>query len=373
MKDVLERIFTVNLGVRPHERALVFTDLPAAGETARPGGEGADAQLRGIARLTAEAGRALCRVDYVEFPSTGGHGKEPPEPLWEAAFGSEVVSELREAGLLGRLLAKEADAADLARVEEVVRGSAAGGPDAVVALSRYSTSHTRFRDLLTRCLGARYASMPLFEKSMIYGPMAADWREVEARTLRLCRLADGGAEVHIKAPNGTDIRFSIEGRSFIADTGILTEPGSFGNLPAGEAFLAPVEETAEGVLVLEWGPTGRFVEPVVLRFEGGFVAEVSGGDPFAAELGGKIAAEPLVGNLAELGIGTNDRAARPDNILETEKILGTVHMAIGDNSSFGGRVSVPYHQDFVLYRPTVVVTKRGGETVRLLIDGKPAF
>ena len=41
-------------------------------------------------------------------------------------------------------------------------------------------------------------------------------------------------------------------------------------------------------------------------------------------------------NLAELGIGTNDKASRPDNVLEAEKILGTIHLALGDNTGFGG-------------------------------------
>lgn len=61
-------------------------------------------------------------------------------------------------------------------------------------------------------------------------------------------------------------------------------------------------------------------------------------------------------NIAELGIGTNDKAKRPDNILESEKILGTVHVALGDNSSFGGEVRVPFHQDFVFFMPTLRLT-----------------
>ena len=78
-------------------------------------------------------------------------------------------------------------------------------------------------------------------------------------------------------------------------------------------------------------------------------------------------------NIAELGIGTNDRATRPDNILEAEKILGTVHIALGDNSGFGGTVSTPFHEDYVFYRPTLTAVMTDGSERTLLLDGKPVF
>ena len=66
-------------------------------------------------------------------------------------------------------------------------------------------------------------------------------------------------------------------------------------------------------------------------------------------------------NIAELGIGTNDRATRPDNILESEKILGTIHIALGDNSSFGGRIRTSFHQDFVVFQPTLTLMYPGNK------------
>ena len=59
-----------------------------------------------------------------------------------------------------------------------------------------------------------------------------------------------------------------------------------------------------------------------------------------------------------------------DNILEAEKILGTVHVALGDNSSFGGSVSVPFHQDFVLFEPTLILESPGEKEEVVLKDGK---
>ena len=180
----------------------------------------------------------------------------------------------------------------------------------------------------------------------------------------------GGSEtVRVTAPNGTDLSFSIKGRPVVADTGILTEPGSFGNLPAGEAYVAPVEGTAEGRLVLDWAPFYKLREAVTIEVKGGRAVKITGNDPYAEVLGSIIKETPLKGNFAELGIGTNDKAHRPDNILESEKILGTIHIALGDNSSFGGTTKVPFHQDFVFFDPTVVAEKEGDE-VKILEGGR---
>jgi len=54
-------------------------------------------------------------------------------------------------------------------------------------------------------------------------------------------------------------------------------------------------------------------------------------------------------------------AKRADNILESEKILGTIHIAFGDNSTFGGKVQTPFHQDFVIFKPTVTIVREDEE------------
>jgi leucyl aminopeptidase (aminopeptidase T) len=372
MTTTIEKIFTVNLGVKKDEEVLVFTDIISqSGENIAEEERERRERLREIAQEVAHAGEGLAKIAYVEFPSLEGHGKEPPELLWEAAFGRVAVAELQKTGLLDKLLAKKTGPEELKRCESIVRNSGRS-PAAVVALSNFSTSHTRFRDLLTRCMGTRYASMPLFDEPMLTGVMTADWAEVERITLNLIEKMKDAESVIITGPNGTSISFSIKGRTIEPDTGILTRKGLFGNLPAGEAFLAPVENTAVGTLVLEWGPTRKLRSPVTLNIKDGLVYNVEGDDEYAAELKAKLEENPLFGNIAELGIGTNSKATRPDNILETEKILGTIHIALGDNSSFGGKVSVPFHQDFIFFNPTMEVLK-GAERVEILTDGTPQF
>jgi len=369
--EALKRIYTVNLGVKADERVLVFTDLIGENEDISGDERGRREALAGIAGDVADAGESLCNVEYMEFTAAGNHGKEPPRELWEACFGEKAIEVLDEKEILGRILSKRANAEVLKAAEEIIE-KYASCPAAIIALSNYSTSHTRFRDFLTRVMGVRYASMPLFERFMLEGAMTADWTEVDRRTKRLVSMMSGAETVVITSHNGTAISFSIQGREVLPDTGILTERGAFGNLPAGEAFVAPVEGTADGILVLEWAPTGKFHNPVELIVKKGQVVEVVGDDEFSRDLRERIAKNPLCGNIAELGIGTNDKASRPDNILETEKILGTVHIALGDNSSFGGKVSVPFHQDFIFFRPNMEVVK-GEEKIEILIEGEPRF
>ncbi len=371
ISEAIKNIFTVNLGVKKNERVLIFTDLiRAEGDVSKSARTRRDS-LRETAREVAEAGKEFCNISYLEFPSVMEHGKEPPLDVWDAAFGKKAVEELKKNGVLTRILEKAGTAEDLGTGESIVTEFAVA-PDAIIALSNFSTSHTRFRDYLTRLKGVRYASMPLFERSMLVGAMTADWKEVEARTNRIVQMMTGGDMIFITSHNGTSISFSMKGRDVKADTGILTRRGAFSNLPAGEAYLAPLEGTAEGALVLEWAPTRKLKESIFLEVKNGMVVDVSGKDPFAKELKEKLEANPLTGNIAELGIGTNEKAERPDNILETEKILGTVHMALGDNSSFGGKVSVPFHEDFIFFRPTLEVFKEGLK-IEVIVDGEPRF
>ncbi len=370
LTEPLRAIFTTNLGVRTGERILVFTDRIPEGEVLDGRERSRRETLRDIAVLTSEIGKAFSRkITYHEFPSTGSHGAEPPEELWHIAFSERTIEELRRIGLFEKLLSKEIGDGEMKRVAGIIRKHKGSAVHAVIALSNYSTSHTRFRALLTGVCGCRYASMPLFDASMLEGAMRVDWRLLERRTKRIARVLNRAASIEVNTPNSTFISFSKTGRKASTDTGILTRPGAFGNLPAGEVCLAPLEGTAHGRLILEWAPTRELLSAVTLTVESGAVAKIEGKEPYAELLHRKCAERTENGNIAEFGIGTNERAQRPDNILESEKILGTIHIALGDNSSFGGKVMTPFHQDFVFFQPTVKLIYKDGTQGLLMEDG----
>ncbi|HDZ61542.1 MAG TPA: peptidase, partial [Nitrospirae bacterium] len=283
---------------------------------------------------------------------------------------SKTLTALNKQKLLKPLLGKKIDSKQIRQIERIVRTYKNDAVNAVIALSYHSTTHTRFRDLLTRLCGTRYASMPLFDRAMLSGVMQVNWKKMSERTIKIARKVNRGEKIEISTSNGTYLTFSKKGRKAKADTGIITKPGSSSNLPAGEVYLAPLEGTAEGRLVLEWAPTHKLKHPITLEVKNGVVTEVRGRDNYTQYLRKKLSERKENANIAELGIGTNNKASRPDNILESEKILGTIHVALGDNSSFGGKVSTPFHQDFVFFRPTLTLAYKNNRKKVLIKNGR---
>ncbi len=370
----IRKIFRENLGVKHGERVLVYTDKPTRRETLSPQEATRRAELRDVVYLFEAIGKGLCReLRFLEYPSGGAHGKEPPRKVWELAFGKAAVSAMDKAGVLKPIISKRAKPEQLETAVKIIkkrrRAAVDLSVDVVVALSNFSTSHTTFRTFLNEHCGTRMASMPLFDMQMLTGPLRVDHREMARVTRKVAVLLTKNSLVHITTNDGTDISFSIQGRKGEADTGMLAHEGSFGNLPAGEAYLAPVEGTANGKLVILWIPTRKLASPVTVTVKDGNAVKVSGREPYVKELQALFAKRKENSNIAELGIGTNPLATRPDNILESEKILGTVHMAFGDNSSFGGTVKTPFHQDYVYFHPTVTLTNSKGVETVLLKEG----
>jgi leucyl aminopeptidase (aminopeptidase T) len=165
-----------------------------------------------------------------------------------------------------------------------------------------------------------------------------------------------GSEARITCRHGSDLRIGLEGRMGVVDAGELGNRGAFGNLPCGEGFIAPVEGTAEGKLVVDGSiaEVGLLETPVELTIGEGHVVEATGED--GAKLLELLTAHGDDGtNVAELGIGTNEEAILTGNILEDEKILGTCHVAFGASAAIGGTVQVPVHLDCVVLEPTLEI------------------
>ena len=268
-----------------------------------------------------------------------------------------------------RLLQKTLKDEEFETVKEMVRTHRTDVVDAVVALAWTSTLHTNFRKLLTDSAEARFASMPAFNPNLWQTAMAANWEQVARRTIALKNKLSQAVSAQIKTPNGTDLFLDLRDRTFSADTGLLDKPGRSGNLPAGKLSVAPVEGRSRGKMVVEPGINPGVKEPMIFEIRDGRVTKMTGGVGYASWLESIFYKYPQARTIAEFGVGTNERAKIGTSVLESEKVLDTIHIAIGDNSALGGRTVVPFHLVFILENPTVEITFSDGRTLHLFTDG----
>ncbi len=242
--------------------------------------------------------------------------------------------------------------------------------DVVLCPTSKSLTHTEARRAATAA-GARVGTLPGVTEAIMVRCMNADYQRIADRTHRLCAAMAETQMIRVSAPGGTEITLPVKGRQPIASTGLFRERGQFGNLPTGEAYLAPLEGESNGVVVVDGSMAGIGVvsQPIRIVVKDGQAADISGG-PEAAQLVALLEPHGREGrNVAEFGIGTNDRAQLSGVILEDEKVMGTIHIAFGDNKSMGGRVRVASHLDGLVKKPTVWFDDRLiMESGRLLVE-----
>jgi aminopeptidase len=180
--------------------------------------------------------------------------------------------------------------------------------------------------------------------------MTADFKEVEKEVKRLAKILEGTKKIKITTEIGTDLEVSVEDRRWYMDTGICHKKGEFMNLPAGEVFIAPKEGTADGKLIIDGAFWEMLENPVIIDVKKGYANRIAG----TKEIAKQISKRGKEGrNIAEVGIGMNPKAKIIGNVLEDEKVKGTVHVALGDNSTFGGKCKAGIHIDGIIKKPTL--------------------
>ena len=218
-----------------------------------------------------------------------------------------------------------------------------------------SMSHTKARKAACD-KGVRIATLPGITEDMMERALDVDYKEMELLSNKFTDLLTHSKNIEINTELGTNLRFSIDERQGHSDTGICHNPGDFSNLPAGESCIAPVEGTSSGTLIIDGSLAGYGLlkNPLKIKIENGFIKDLEGdGADFLKEVYNKYGVSAW--NVAELGIGTNPKATITGNVLEDEKVKGTIHIAFGDNISFGGTVSVDSHLDGVIMKPTLIL------------------
>ena len=224
--------------------------------------------------------------------------------------------------------------------------------DVFIAPCEPSLSHTSARKRACDA-GARGATMPGVTADLLARLMSADFDAMGARCHAIAELLSDADDAHLTCARGTDFRLDLRNRHGIPDDGDLSARGAFGNLPCGEGFASPAG--GEGTIAASSLPgPGVVDDPVLLTVRVGRLAGAEGAAA-AGYLAQLDAYGPLGRNLAELGIGANDRATLTGNILEDEKILGTIHVAFGASAGIGGTVAVPIHLDVVVTDATLTI------------------
>lgn len=185
------------------------------------------------------------------------------------------------------------------------------------------------------------------------GALCADYENVSLITKKVFDLFKGKTCIRIETSQGTN--FEAEIRSVSYETGNYKDPGTGGNLPAGEISIGLFKKKAHGVISFDisFDILGRLKErPLKVFIDSGSVVKVEGmlKDDFEALL----AQDNRLNNIAEIGIGTNNYALLGHSVLEDEKKLGTVHIGFGNDTYFGGTMEGA-HLDGVLSYPTIIL------------------
>lgn len=222
----------------------------------------------------------------------------------------------------------------------------------VFCLTKHSLTHTDARKS-ANSKGISVITMPgITEEMFLKGAMSADYRVVEKETHEMTNMLTSAKKVTINSGNEYTLIIPIEGRNGIPSTGVFHGKAASGNLPSGEAYIAPIEGKSTGQIEINGSIAGIGLvdEPVLLSIENGKLTEATGetGKRLLSILGegeGRL--------LCELGIGTNHAARLTGNILEDEKAYNTIHIAFGSNHTFGGTINTDVHIDCVTKMPEV--------------------
>ena len=239
--------------------------------------------------------------------------------------------------------------------------------DVVVCPLTKSVTHTDARrNACSR--GARVATMPGITEEMMGRTLKADYNQIAERTRKITEILNAGTIARITTKLGSDLLMPINGIKAISSTGLIREKGMGGNLPSGESFLMPEEGKTNGVLYVDASVAtiGKISgTPLKVTIKDGFAVKFEGG-PEAQKLEEALSPFGKKGlTVAELGIGTNHEATITGQILEDEKVMGTIHVAWGNNVGMGGTCNVGVHIDGVVLKPTLFV-----DDIKIMEDGR---
>jgi leucyl aminopeptidase (aminopeptidase T) len=227
----------------------------------------------------------------------------------------------------------------------------------VIIPTKYSLTHTK-ATVNARKAGAMVATLPGINSAVFENGLKSDPNKLEISGHIWMNLLNGNHKIRITTEAGTDITFLIGNFPVFNDSGCFFEEGFGGNLPAGEVYLAPNPGTGLGTVVIDGTIGGQHWDknspPATIVIENGCIKSFEGERAQALkEILEKAGPQAL--KIAEFGIGTNPHLEMTGNLLGDEKVIGTVHLAFGNNVSMGGNNDVQVHIDCIIMKPDVLI------------------
>ena len=283
-----------------------------------------DPEMERYATLVADAARARgAVVTTCVMPVRRQDGQEPPEPVARAMAKARVI------------------------------------------FSPVSISITHTRAMRTALeAGARAILMTAYTDRILTSPalLETDFHAQAAVCHTVGDAFTTGRQVRLTSPKGTDLAFSIEGRTANVLTNV-PDPGQLAPVPDIEVNVVPVTGSANGYLIADasvpYLGIGLLEEPIVCTMEDGYITKMEGG-PEADRLRVYLSSfgDHNCFNVAELGVGLNPNARLTGEMLEDEGVLGTIHIGIGTSHTLGGEIVAPTHYDLLMWEPTIEVDGR---------------
>lgn len=198
-------------------------------------------------------------------------------------------------------------------------------------------------------------------------------KSLQNRAQKLIQTLNGAIEVEIRNPAGTHLTLSTEKRRFFTDTKLDPQSMKWMNLPTGEVIVAPVEDSLNGRLVCDMaiGGIGKVNTPVEIVSKNGKAEKLLSQDnEVLRKVKETFETDDWSDIVGEFAFGINPKARFVTDFLEAEKILGTIHVAFGENTDMpGGKNPSKNHIDFLIAKPTVKVKRRDKKAITVLEDG----
>jgi leucyl aminopeptidase (aminopeptidase T) len=296
-EEAAETIINTCMAVQPKEKVLILTDFA----------------LAKIGDIILREARKITDADMIEIAVGEQHGEEP---------SADVAYEMKNY-------------------------------DVIIIPTMKSLSHTKARRDANKA-GARIATLPGVTEEMMQRCINIDYLGLEKTNERIKQAFKDSKKIRVTTELGTDVTTEVVNTR--GDIGLYHNKGDFGNLPAGEVDSGVRDSITNGKIIVDasFGGIGRLENPITLSVEDGYAVKIEGWQSEALN-----AILNAVGRdaykIAEFGIGTNPLAAVTGNILEDEKVLGTVHFALGNDLSYGGKNDVPIHLDAIIREPTIYI------------------